>query len=457
MKRKSIFLLTAVLLFTMLFSSCTDNNNKSSSQDVWNTVEEAYVYAFPLVLTDATKTVSVNAETATNKRAPINQLIHASELLDANSKVVVTPNVDTVYTQAWLDIGEEPMIYVVPEADRFFNVQVLDAWTNTVSVLDKPGAYAIALPNQKFDVPADVTRIDVPTATVWTIARIVLSGEDDLPNVNAIQKRMKLMPISAYTSGGEYTAPVGTYLKDNDFVPVEKVLSMSPKEFFDTANKLMTANPPSAADEELLEKFAAINVGAGLEFDPTVLTGDVADRWKQMLTGLRSVLAEDGMNYAVKLGQWQYFGSPIGDFGTEYKYRALIALCGLGANTVDVAIYPKTEVDSSGETLNGEKTYTIHFESLPPTLDNGFWSVTAYGCDDFLIDNPLNRYCINDRSEFVLGDDGSLDIVLSKEQPENTSNWLPVADGEFHLFMRIYTPDMKALESWNPPVIIANN
>ena len=95
----------------------------------------------------------------------------------------------------------------------------------------------------------------------------------------------------------------------------------------------------------------------------------------------------------------------------------------------------------------------LHFDSLPPTLGSGFWSVTAYGEDDFLIDNPIDRYCINDRSDFKLNADGTLDIVLSKDAPQETSNWLPVSDGEFHLVMRIYLPDMVALDAWQPPVI----
>ena len=90
-------------------------------------LEEAYLYAFPLVLVDATKTVSTNTKTASASRAPVNQFIHARKLLDASSRTVVSPNVDTIYTQAWLDVSAEPQIYVVPEADRFFNVQVLDA------------------------------------------------------------------------------------------------------------------------------------------------------------------------------------------------------------------------------------------------------------------------------------------------------------------------------------------
>ena len=132
---------------------------------------------------------------------------------------------------------------------------------------------------------------------------------------------------------------------------------------------------------------------------------------------------------------------------------AAVALVGLGANAVDVAIYPKTHTDAAGAALTGEKTYTIHFETLPPTLEGGFWSVTAYNEENFLIDNPIDRYCVNDRSAYRLNEDGTLDITLSKEAPEDPSNWLPVSDGEFHLFMRIYLPDMNALDAWQPPVI----
>ena len=79
--------------------------------------------------------------------------------------------------------------------------------------------------------------------------------------------------------------------------------------------------------------------------------------------------------YTRQMGQWTYFGDPIGNFGTAYTYRAMVALRGLGANTTDVAIYPKTDVDSTGTVLTGKKTYTLHIEADPPTLEKGFWSV----------------------------------------------------------------------------------
>lgn len=460
MKKHHTILMTSLLLLlssTALLSSCTKNEKTQeqtyTDEDTWELIRKAYTYAFPLVLTDSTKTLSTNTVEATNTRAPINQFIHANTLADSDTRVVVTPNVDTIYTQAWLDISTEPMLYTVPETDRFFNVQVLDAWTNTSAVLQQPGIYALTLPEWEGELPNEVTRIDVPTATVWTIARILLSGEEDLPNVFAIQEQMKLTPLSAYLSDTDYVPSKGTYNENNEFVPLEKVLSMQPKEFFDTANALMQVNPPAVEDNELLEELASINIGPGMNFNASCLGEDAEENWKLILSELRSTLIAEGNLHAQTLGQWIYYGRPIGDFGTAYTYRALIALAGLGANTVDIAIYPKTDVDETGAELTGGKTYLLHFENMPPTLEGGFWSVTAYGNDDYLIDNPLNRYCINDRSDFVLNDDGSLDIILAKEQPENIQNWLPVSEDTFHLFMRIYLPDMDALTNWQPPVI----
>jgi len=397
-----------------------------AASEIQTLLEEAYLYAFPLVLVDATKTVSTNAKTPSANRAPVNQFIHARKLLDASSRTVVSPNVDTIYTQAWLDVSAEPQIYVVPETDRFFNVQVLDAWTNTAAVLEAPGAYAIAYSGWEGTLPEGVRRIDVPTRTVWTIARIMLSGPDDLPNVAALQSRMQLMPLSAYPAGPD-AAPEGSYSPENDFVPVEKVLAMTPQEFFDTANRLMETDPPAEADAPLLRSLAALSVGPGERFDASVLGPLGGLRWKRMLLQLKSSLRAQAARYARQMG--------------------------LGANTTDVAIYPRTSTDSTGADLTGKKTYTLHFDALPPTVGTGFWSVTAYGEDNFLIDNPISRYCVNDRSGLHRNPDGSIDVTLSKDAPEDTTNWLPVSDEKFHLFLRIYKPDWTALDSFPPPVI----
>lgn len=311
-----------------------------AASEIQTLLEEAYLYAFPLVLVDATKTVSTNAKTPSANRAPVNQFIHARKLLDASSRTVVSPNVDTIYTQAWLDVSAEPQIYVVPETDRFFNVQVLDAWTNTAAVLEAPGAYAIAYSGWEGTLPEGVRRIDVPTRTVWTIARIMLSGPDDLPNVAALQSRMQLMPLSAYPAGPD-AAPEGSYSPENDFVPVEKVLAMTPQEFFDTANRLMETDPPAEADAPLLRSLAALSVGPGERFDASVLGPLGGLRWKRMLLQLkkqppgagRTLCPADGpvdllrrphrrFRHGLRL---PHHGGPDGPWGQHHRRRHLPA------------------------------------------------------------------------------------------------------------------------------------
>ena len=368
----ALLLLSMMPLFCAQAASSATAKSRPAPESAWQLAAEAYVYALPLVLTDATRRVSTNTDGTKAGRAPANQFNHATKLADASFRTVVTPNVDTVYSQAWLNILPEPVIYVMPEADRFFRMQVLDAWTNTAAVLDRAGVYAFTLPGWKGKLPKGVTRVNVPTATVWLLGRIVLSGQDDLPNVKTIQQGMKLMPLSAFVKGGSFVPHRGSYSAADEFVPVGKVLSMSPAEFFSTANALMKVNPPAAADAPLMKKLSAIGVGPGLTFSAALLGENPSARWKAMQKELRPQLTEASGRFSRRLGGWVYYGRPIGDFGTEYPYRAIIALAGLGANTVDVTIYPKRDTDENGAPLTGEKTYTLHFSSFPPVLKEGF-------------------------------------------------------------------------------------
>ena len=107
-------------------------------------LEEAYLYAFPLVLVDATKTVSTNTKTASASRAPVNQFIHAPEAAGRFQPHGRQPQCGH-HLHAGV-AGRQRRASNLRRAggDRFFNVQVLDAWTNTAAVLEAPGAYAIA-------------------------------------------------------------------------------------------------------------------------------------------------------------------------------------------------------------------------------------------------------------------------------------------------------------------------
>lgn len=423
----------------------------SAVDDVYSLLEDAYIYTYPLVLMEYTA-----------KTIPENILVHARKLANPESKSVVTMNVDTLYTQIMINLEKEPMVLTIPESDRFLEIQVMDAWSNTVAVLDKEGAYAFVKKDDDVELPEGVARVELPTQMSWVLGRIILNDDKDVENVIKLQDAMDLRPLSLYLSGGEYDSSTDDSCIDHEIVPLRAVAGLTADEFFNLANELMVVNPPAEADKEMIEAIAAVNVGPGLEFDYTVLGDEDGSGWAEMQKKFYSDISAGAASFAQKLGQWSYFGAPIGDFGTEYVYRASVAVSGFGANTVDVAIYPKCSADENGNEFEGDRDYIMHFDSLPPVQEGsqGFWSVTAYDNESFLIPNALKRYNVNDRSDYELNDDGSLDVLLTSNEAliengagENGEYLLPTSEGGFRLYLRIYLPDMEKLKIWNAPTV----
>lgn len=431
----------------------------------WEAVEAAYHYSLPLMMMNATKQKITNTVVSEGSQAPVNQLAHARGLASAKSLDVVTPNTDTIYSQAFLDLRDTALVLVKPKADRFVTVQLMDAYTNTVKILGTGGdtqderSYLLTGPDFMGEVPAGLVQAALPQNMAWMLVRTLCKGTDDLENVHTIQNQFRLLPLEAYLSGEDYAPPQGSYSEEYNFVPVRHVLGMTPQEYFDTANQLMLDNPPAQIDQAIMDTMKSIHVGPGESFDAGILGEAGAANWKNMIVNLEKNLGNLSQPFRVSLGQWTYLGRPISEFGDEYAYRALVSLGGLGANPVDAAVYARGDKDELGEAFSGSQSYMIHFEkdALPKTRDNGFWSITVYNAANFLIDNPLSRYDINDRDRLIFNEDGSLDIIVQKDAPADSlmaDNWLPVADDDFHLYLRIYLPHEDVLNgSWSAPTV----
>ena len=70
-----------------------------------------------------------------------------------------------------------------------------------------------------------------------------------------------------------------------------------------------------------------------------------------------------------------------------------------------------------------------------------------------MVANPINRYSLSSRDKFQQNPDGSIDLYIQKDSPgaDKESNWLPAADGEFILMLRLYWPKTEAVDrSWVP-------
>src|SRR5690606_186901 len=61
----------------------------------------------------------------------VNQFTHTRKLIGPEDREVVTPNNDTLFTNAWLDLSNGPVVIDVPEmGNRYWTLGFLDAWTN---------------------------------------------------------------------------------------------------------------------------------------------------------------------------------------------------------------------------------------------------------------------------------------------------------------------------------------
>ncbi|MDH3676940.1 MAG: DUF1254 domain-containing protein, partial [Nitrosopumilus sp.] len=99
--------------------------------------EDAYVFGYPLVMMELTKLQMSNVAEAGPAKAPINQFSHWPQFPTADFRDIVRPNADTLYSFAWLDLSDEPLVLHVPDTDdRYYLVPILDAYSN---VFTSPG------------------------------------------------------------------------------------------------------------------------------------------------------------------------------------------------------------------------------------------------------------------------------------------------------------------------------
>jgi hypothetical protein len=407
---------------------------------------QAYIYGYPLVNTERTRQLqSLVKEPYGPAFTVSNEFIFFDELITPDFKDVVSPNVDTLYCIAWLDLTRNPVVLNVPDTnDRYYVMQLLDAWTNTFSSIGRrttgtgAGKFAIVGPDWKGILPENVQAVKSPTNTVWILGRILVKGEDDLDNAQAIQKQFTLTSLDG-KKAPYVIQPANTLLLEN------KVEDLSSLDFFKTMTDLMILNP-TANNTALEKQFEHIGIDITYGFDagkldPETITGlnCAAEDAFQIIEN-----SQEELNQRYSNGWMVYTG--LGTYGDEFLKRAYIAFSSLGANVDEEAIYPRTFTDDQGNQLNGKNNYILHFneDQLPPV--EAFWSVTMYGPDFYLVPNEINRYAIADYTQGLeYNDDGSLDIYIQKDRPINESNWLPAPEGDFNLVLRMYQPAAKVI------------
>lgn len=422
----------------------------ATPQEARAIAKEAYIYSYAPIASYGTWSKQATVPDAPEYVGGFNVFRHYSEAFTPENRDIVTPNNDTPYSWAWLDLRAEPMVLSVPAVpkDRYYVMQLIDLFTYNFGYVGvrstgfKAGNYLIAGPGWKGEKPARISMVfQAETDIIGILGRTSLNGEADIPNVKAIQAKYKLQPLSQFLK-----RPTPRPAEKPSF-PTYDAAKASSRDFIGYINFLLQfAQPTVPSETALMTRFAKIGIAPGAVWDAakvdaqtlTAIDQGVSDAKAEMAEVAKTTLSSNGL-----FGSREFLKD-------DYMTRAMGAEKGLFGNSLEEAWY-------GGFVGDGSKQTMLHFDAdkLPPA--KFFWSLTLYTLPDRLLyANALKRYSIGDRTKGLkYGNDKSLTIYLGHASPgkDKEANWLPTPEGKYSLVARIYGPEKGAMDgTWKLPV-----
>ena len=431
-----------------------------------------------------------------------NQINNQAQLASLSSAAVVKPNVDTLYSRVIIDLSQGDLELTVPNiTDRFWiypfydtyvahqlhptiqaqlcidNLRFGNNYANISPVnYSQPGVYlvrraddALAQPGIEFPYPASYSKyqgiVNSPTTYGTLLIRLLLkyNTTENLNIVHQIQNETKLVPVPRVIQQ-PYTlaAPPFTGSLIND-----SLNGAPPEQLLQVLSRIAVYNQPA----RLSERFRIANIlgQAGLVSGTYIRPAGVNVTQAYAIANAtiqKYITDPNTINFVGNNWQLQkpgYAGGtpsqktithltaflPQGDYGSNYGHRAFIARTGYQQTVPSITIYPGLNGPPfSNYALPANQSYLFTFSGKPPVISSlyGFWSLTFYGPDQYLIPNPLNIFSVGDRSNITY-DDGSLiygpgsdagkdtsfRILVQQTDivpPQNwTSNWIPAPTG----------------------------
>jgi hypothetical protein len=468
--RRRVYTGLCAILVTaaLLAAACTSSGSQSEYNKGYAIGLDAYTYGLPLLVTNTTFSTMTSIDVSNGAFGPVNQFNNVRTLNNPASTAVVAPGANSLSSIAWLDLRQEPQVLHVPAVpDHFFVLALIDPYTNNPVNFGSashtvPGDYVIAGPGQEaVAIPAGTQRVSVNYSRIWIIGSTGLKGNGDIPNVTRIQDGYTLTPLSKY--GMDYRPANVT----NPNTVVKAAAVPVGLAFYDMIGDQLSLFPPPAADQPALARFAEIGIGPGMHPSQDVHLS------KEMVRGMEDALAagpgqirnDTGSLFLESSGKHNgYFLGGFGQYGTNYRLRAVISQVGLGAFTPDQAIYAISWADHDKKPLNGSNAYILHMATSPPADDG--WTLTVYDLSGKLVPNAINRYQFSNSPPPAINPDGSVDFYLQSTQPADpakVANWLPTPpSGQgFEVMWRFLGPSPSAVPGilngtgWQPPAIAA--
>jgi hypothetical protein len=438
-----------------------DTASKAYDDADLNTAITAYKFFYPTVSIAATWKGNAAAGLTTN-----NQFI----ILEGSPKqFVFTPNSDTPYEGANVDLTNGPMVVELPPGPLMCVVNDM----NQRYVMDmglpgpdagKGGKHLILPPGYKGKVPTGYFMGTPTTNHVLLLVRAIPPRGDVQAAIDML-KTAKLYPLNDPAAALKVTwFPVGD--KHIDFTPVpwEKKL-----DYWRELAEVINNEPPFEAYRVEYGLLASLGIEKGKPFNPDarmqgilVKAANIAN--DQMRVQSFADRRSDRMAWTDRKWEWATLRPENGTFDTpSYKdldarakwfYQAQIESPAMFRRTAAAgSLYWLGTRDASGAFLDGGKTYKLTVpQPVPAKL---FWSVTVYDIDS-RSEIVTDTYKAALRSLFELKDTAnapSVDLYFGPTAPAgHEGQWIKTNPGKgWFTYFRIYGPGASAFDgTWKP-------
>lgn len=423
---------------------------------------QTYISNFPLM--DLYRTMwETSFDPKRGHDRTLNEFFMFDRLVTSDDDWVVTPNNDTIFLRAFMDLRKEPIILVIPPmgdrpywfpiGDMHHDIDANLAWDTVGS---RGGAFAFCPPGWQGVLPDGVKRMDVGTPFIWTLGRLAVSGPGDVPAAVALQRQTRLVPLSQW--GNDQVKrpnpdPAG-YLR------VTRADLTNARTYFTTLNELLRTIPRQGnpSDESMRGWLREIGMEPSARFDWDALSPETRRGLERATADAHRIIAQRQPRVMPVVNRWQIVRLDR-RMSSEPVIAAAGAMLGLLWNPVEINGYDLTFFDGNGVRLDGSKRYVLRLDPPPPV--KAFWSVTMYSAETSrLAPNPINRYSVGDRTPgIVYGEGGNVDVFIQHEMPSDPkerANWLPAPAGPFYLVLRHYSPLPAVVTGdWVPPPVTA--
>jgi hypothetical protein len=414
--------------------------------------------------------------------APANRFISpisgSDGLLTSQATLINAFNVDTVYASVLnMNLSRGPEILTIPPAAGVFSMLTLDVWGSVFQTgipTDRPGTYALVLPDWHGTLPPGVAKIVVPyPQTEWTIRsdRYSRSGNGYVNTIATAKEfisKLRLTSLAQYEanpSNGRTLPVPQAALGASSKVQADATLQNSPTRFLQylqVALHSSSTQPLTAGDRALSSAFDRVFAAAQKGVDDG-LYGEMS-QIDQAAQSVDSMIVDRYLSHLVPGTNWINFTN-LGNWGTAYLDRdATTAYIFLG-NSQATSRYWDAFTDHNDHPLDTGTyaRYTMTFSKANLPDAKRFWSVTAYvGPALHVTPGPANNGNRNVASYtpgLQTNRNGSVTIYIQPNRPKiraRVPNWVYVPpDTPFSLVLRTYGPqgNTAAGVTYSPPEI----